>query len=119
MKKEKSEEMLNVWAMVFGNKDVRELGKEKSEWFKKIYDALDNDVPGFLEFIFTAELTYGKIIAKEELIPTTSLIVIKMRKKEKSRREKAIADFFNGNEFDDFCKETYYIIEESAKNGNR
>ena len=118
MKKEKSEEMLNVWAMVFGNKDVRELGKEKSEWFKKIYDALDNDVPGFLEFIFTAELTYGKIIAKEELVPTTSLIVIKMIKKEKLRREKAIIDFINENEFDDFCKEPYNIIQKMAKKGD-
>ena len=60
MKKDKSEEMLNIWAMVFGNQTVRELGKEKSEWFKKIYDVLDNNVPGFLEFIFTAELTYGR-----------------------------------------------------------
>lgn len=113
-----SETVIDFCAHIFGNQEYRELGKEKSEWFKKIFDSLDNDEPGFLEFVLMCELRYGELIAKEDLIPTTSLLLIKYNKKKKEKRKNATLDFFNSNELDECCKEVYYTIKGTAENGN-
>lgn len=113
-----TENILDSWAMIFGNSGVRELGKRKSGWFKKIYDELENDEPSFLEFVLFSELRFGNIIAKEELTPTTSLLLIKYRKRTEEKRKKAIVDFFNGDDFDNYCKNVYYYIKEKISNGN-
>lgn len=113
-----SEPVLDFCANVFGNQEYRNLGKEKSEWFKKIFDALENDEPGFSEFILMCELRYDNIVAKEDIMPTTSLLLIKYIKRVKEKRAKATLDFFNSNELEECCKEIYYTIKETAKNGN-
>lgn len=116
--KNTSEDILDFWAMIFGNKEYRELGKRNSKWFEKIFNALENDETGFLEFILSCELRLGSIIAKEELIPTTSLLLIKYRNRIKEKRKKVIVDFFNGDDFDNYCKDVFYFIKESISNGN-
>ena len=112
-----TDEVLNLWAMIFGNNQIRELGKEKSTWFKKIFEALNNNEPGFLEFVLACELRYGEIIAKE-LIPTTSLLLIKFRRKIKENTNKSILEFLNAPEFDNYCKNVFNFIKEKEKNGN-
>ncbi len=119
MNKANSKDILDSIAMIFGNQEYRELGKEKSEWFKKIFNALENDEPGFLEFLLFAELRCGEIIAKEELLPTTSLLVLKARNKIKQKRKESIINFFNSDEFDNYCKKIFFNIKEEANNGNK
>ena len=118
MNNDNPEKSLDFYALIFGNNEYRELGKEKSKWFKKIFDALEKDEPGFLEFIIMAEFRYGSIVSKEELLPTNSLLLKKMIKKSKEKREKAIIDFYHDSQFDTFCKNTFDLIKESISNGN-
>jgi len=112
------EDQLNAIAWVFGNNEYRNLGKEKSVWFKKIYENVEEGVPGFLEFVLAAELQHGKLVSKEELVPTTSLLLKKHIKKQKEKRRQILDDFFNGDEFDGYCKSIFNMIKENMSNGS-
>ena len=109
--------VINLCTMIFGDEEYYELGKEKSEWYQKIFEGAANEEEAFLNFVVMCIYRFQSTIGKEELMPTTSLLFTKYRNKQKEKRKQATVDFINGKEFDNFCKIIYYSLKEN-ENGN-
>lgn len=116
MDKKDAEYILDFCAMLLGNKEYRQLGKEESKWFKKIFDAVDNDEPNFLDFVLTFELRFENIISKEELNSAKTSLSSKYKNLIIEKRRQNFSDFISGTDFDNLCKTLYYLIKGDINN---